>query len=624
MQDVERGTLARRSPRLNASSANLSQQMAELTPLISSSQHQQRNKFALPSPRTNSSGQTHSIRSLVLMLMVVATLAGAFVLVTHFSGNHHSWAAFYPTSSLYEYVRAASDDISPSTDELLISTETPILTSLSDSRHYDSLEQIISCPPLAGILEANSIRVIDSSRSDRTANLSSDSVTAARTTYNEALAKRLSSDRLKFLDWRTEQSKPVTMKDKLASGPFVTNSSRNADYSIQTWENVCLTFGHKGDPTLIFVGDPQRHNQIIDSILKPPVKLPYHWLPYRWHNDQGKLRTQDKPDDDWIFIPSVPSDGIGVIQRKYELPGASQIPSTFHTFEWDFNVGHQFHQQIWPMFQALHSSASYNTPNVQSLLIDNGCADPKSSMGIRHGAWKPINQFFARLVMSAAEDRVRILRQTCTDEPKWPSGVCFERLTTNDPSDQYLEKSVASPAGFGHFREVILNALQFKPDDNRAANEPLNRPLRVTIYSRQDSERRRILNIDEITKALSPYHIVRHTPNFGRRPPAEQLALYANTDLLITPHGAHMTFTFLMPKNSIIVECFAQQEGIFSWTVNFLKSTEHDHIIQAAIPRSEDIPLTNDFRAMDRDMDVNMTALCLSLKHRSIPIDYTC
>ena len=182
-------------------------------------------------------------------------------------------------------------------------------------------------------------------------------------------------------------------------------------------------------------------------------------------------------------------------------------------------------------------------------------------------------QFFARIVLQGVKDRVSVMRQSCASATL-PTGLCFERLSLNDGKDQYLDRGgVASFDSFRRFRSLILDTLQLEPPPFPAASALSSTPLRVTIYSRHDSSRRRIMNVAELTAALSPHHIVRHVPNFGQRPPHEQLALYANTDLLIAPHGAHMTFAFLLPANAIVLEAFAHEEGKFSWTVNFLKGS---------------------------------------------------
>ena len=182
-------------------------------------------------------------------------------------------------------------------------------------------------------------------------------------------------------------------------------------------------------------------------------------------------------------------------------------------------------------------------------------------------------QFFARIVLQGVRERVSVMRQSCA-VATLPTGVCFERLAFNDGKDQYLDKGgAASFDSFRRFRSLILDTLQLHPPPFPPASALRATPLRITIYSRHDSSRRRIMNVDELTAALSPHHIVRHIPNFGQRPPHEQLALYANTDVLIAPHGAHMTFAFLLPADAIVVEVFAHLEGKFSWTVNFLKGS---------------------------------------------------
>jgi capsular polysaccharide biosynthesis protein len=211
--------------------------------------------------------------------------------------------------------------------------------------------------------------------------------------------------------------------------------------------------------------------------------------------------------------------------------------------------------------------------------------------------------------------------------------------------------STKSATAFDHYRILVLRTLALNPPlfpipltaniqnsitafnsakEILEASKPAlaskaftTRPLRVTIYSRQDSSRRRITNVEEITKVLSQHHIVRHIPQFGSRPPAEQLALFAHTDILIAPHGAHMTFSFVLPINAIVIECFAHTEGKMSWMHNLWLATGKRPVEIVGIANMTE-PSTPRFRHMDRDFTVNTTQLCAHLRRFSVPVPDSC
>lgn len=63
-------------------------------------------------------------------------------------------------------------------------------------------------------------------------------------------------------------------------------------------------------------------------------------------------------------------------------------------YQWDFNVGHQFHQQVWPLYVATQpdSPQLFGSPAVTRVMVDSACRDDSSLVGVRHGAWKGINQ----------------------------------------------------------------------------------------------------------------------------------------------------------------------------------------------------------------------------------------
>ena len=504
---------------------------------------------------------------------------------------------------------------------------------------YDSCLSLLSTPPLASILAANGVRCSASDgRSGAVVDAKDERLASAIAAYEHRLRTTLSANALTFFDWQRpeqqqssnaagagDEAEPLILRmgalyasQSSASSPLnlTTSSVRNADYSISTWSNLCLSLGYPGEPMRVaLIGeDTAALQRLVDEELLNPQQQqrhPFAWMPPRYCNDQARLTVQARADDDWVWI------------------AAKEGQAAVHQLEWDFNVGHQFHQQVLPMYTAITAGQLFHRAQATLLLIDAGCADSASSLGVRHGAWKSINQFLARIAVEGVKDRVRLMRQSCEDGGRRVSaGVCFERLLLNSPADQYLDRGQGDSSfeSFRRFRALILSQLDLSPPP--FPSSPHLTPLRVTIYSRLDSARRRILNVDALVAALSPHHIVRHIPDFGSRPAHEQLALYAHTDLLIAPHGAHMTFAFLLPEQGVVAEVFAHSEGKFSWTVNFLAATRHRHLQQVGIA---DFPghtpleqLEKGLRHMDRDFHVNLTTLCTQLRSIHIPITYTC
>ena len=207
-----------------------------------------------------------------------------------------------------------------------------------------------------------------------------------------------------------------------------TFSARNEDYTVSVWSNVCLTFGGEKDPHVVFIGEAatESNQRWIDAeLLVQQHGRTFAWMPRRYCNDQARLSVRARASDDWLWI------------------AAEEGKAAFHQLEWDFNVGHQFHQQVLPMYTALTAHELFNRPAAHALLLDAGCRDAASSMGVRHGAWKLINQFLGRIAVEGVKERVAVMRQSC-DAPR-QVGLCFERLLLNDPSDQYLDRGRATP-----------------------------------------------------------------------------------------------------------------------------------------------------------------------------------
>ena len=310
-----------------------------------------------------------------------------------------------------------------------ITAITPVPSPLRAPFH-DSLASLLACPPLASILAANQLlatgetgqtTAIDAATQPKLHSLAVE--------YASSLRERLSASQLKFDDWRESDGRLTMARyyEQHSSVDLVTSSTRNTNYTISTWSNICLTFGGDKDPHLVLLGsDVEAQQRLIDTHLLTHDHQHFSWMPPRWCNDQGRLTAQAKANDDWLWIPA--EDGTAAF-HQFEVrltAGHTQLSQwtctpphlvtsarffdslgcrALHTqpavrelcagwCQWDFNVGHQFHQQVWPLFIATQSESAqlFGSPTITRAMIDSSCRDDSSSMGVRHGAWKAINQ----------------------------------------------------------------------------------------------------------------------------------------------------------------------------------------------------------------------------------------
>ena len=186
-------------------------------------------------------------------------------------------------------------------------TTTPAQSTAGPPFH-DSLASLLACPPLASILAANKLQATDESGSAVVIPLLQPSMLSLVLDYEKALKQRLSAERLTFDDWRESggNGSRLTMAQfyqQHADVDLTTGSTRNTNYTISTWSNICLTLGGDKDPHLVLLGsDMAAQQRLIDTQLLQPDHRQFSWLPPRWCNDQGRLKAQAKADDDWLWI----------------------------------------------------------------------------------------------------------------------------------------------------------------------------------------------------------------------------------------------------------------------------------------------------------------------------------
>lgn len=117
------------------------------------------------------------------------------------------------------------------------------------------------------------------------------------------------------------------------------------------------------------------------------------------------------------------------------------------------------------------------------------------------------------------------------------------------PSFRRNEGFVFSPAACNWLRERVLSNL---PEAN---NEKVSYSPYIYI-SRQDAEKRRVVNLGAVMKALAPMGFVSYTlsdMNFS-----EQVRLFSQAEVIVAPHGAGLTNMIWSKQNPIIIELFSK------------------------------------------------------------------
>ena len=486
----------------------------------------------------------------------------------------------------------------------------------SRGQFIDTIEQLRSVPVLFDMFIKNDIefdRATDTNDDDDDSATSDDAMMSAANDWNMQLQSRIAPDHLRYKD--VFETQPTMNSSSGVPKSFVSSMKYNPDYTIQTFENVCLLFRDRHQQTGIVLIGPiaQNHKLINESMQATGGRTlgPPNWIPARYRGDGAPfgLEAMEAPMPHWRYLPG----------------------TTFHQTTWDFNLGHQFHMQIMPMQRAIVHSSNYHTPKIDNVIVDRGLRIGDYERKVRYTEknqtawlefyqerWLNAHELLARTFLEQVSQQVTILRSSRDEGALRDDGICFDRLVINGEQDMYMDRQhPASHNAFADFKRNLMDVMQIKQE----TVDLTKRPLRITIYSRHDASRRRIENVPEIKAMLEPHHIVRHIKYFGTQPPVEQFAIFSQSDILIAPHGAHMTFAFMLPPGALVYETFAHTDGHFSWIPQFLRATQQKHIERIGIANMT-LALTgkSDFRHMDRDYQINTTQLCIDFEQLQIAI----
>ena len=266
------------------------------------------------SPPAASAASKRSVRFLVALLLVLGCVALLAV------GWNHSALTRTPTAVCFDGLTCVTaqrqQHTTPTTTAAAAITPTPTTTATTSPTptplpsptgppFHDSLASLLACPPLASILAANFLQSSDDSGRAVAISLHQPPLKTLVAEYEDRLNQRLSAQQLSFDDWRDSAGR-VSMAQYYAlhaGVDLVSASTRNTNYTISSWSNVCITFGGDKDPHLVLLGsDVAAQQQLIDTQLLKPDHHQFSWVPPRWCNDQGRISAQAKANDDWLWI----------------------------------------------------------------------------------------------------------------------------------------------------------------------------------------------------------------------------------------------------------------------------------------------------------------------------------
>lgn len=288
--------------------------------------------------------------------------------------------------------------------------------------------------------------------------------------------------------------------------------------------------------------------------------------------------------------------------------------TVLHQHSWMWNFAHQFHEGLWPLHMALHFGKNLNIHEFSSVLIAGGQRDDHSFYQLKTSLhyWR---QWIALLLRATLEPLKRDIALVRFD---WPAAstsriVCFKRLVLTTHVDNFMRLSQVSDLGLLRLKFLVYEMLHFRPEVSLGpfkTNE-LRRNLRIAIYPRMDSGRRRLLNHKEIAQHLKDnHHNVFTLLVFGTRPPEEQIAAYAHFDVVIAVHGANMANALFMPHHSTYVEVWPNYWDD-PWTAPYVQANSMQYISIVGKPHGDYSKLQQG--ANDADFTISISDLAQAL-----------
>lgn len=261
--------------------------------------------------------------------------------------------------------------------------------------------------------------------------------------------------------------------------------------------------------------------------------------------------------------------------------------NTTHIFPYLGNVFHHFSERVWPHFTGFQEpdNGTKWVPPVTHYYVDH----MHTWLHQAHHNMDRDTLMFQLGILGMLTPEARFLQH----EESESRPMCFERLTLTGATCGRMAPNLNFIPGIEIYREAAFK--YFGISEPEVALPP--RPLRVTLYGRSDASRRRVTNVAEVAQHLqsSVWPLLQVTfvddllkkGEFNQSLP-QVVSLMAQTDILITPHGANTWATLFMPKHSAVIEVYGPC-GPSTWLHTIVEALALKHKTEEN-PWAEKIP----------------------------------
>ena len=188
--------------------------------------------------------------------------------------------------------------------------------------------------------------------------------------------------------------------------------------------------------------------------------------------------------------------------------------------------------------------------------------------------WKYVGPTLRAIISTINLSKVKALVYDANSFSNDNTMICFDELIYR--ADIYDMSTPRLKTETVHYwRHHLNHLLQLPHAIPRARSFPgtLENPFRITVFGREDTWKRRWLNVDDFLFRID-YHApknhldVKRYKSFGNLSLYQQVVIHSQTDLLIEIHGAGLTSIMWLPFQAIIVQIAAVFPGDYFGLMN--------------------------------------------------------
>jgi hypothetical protein len=241
--------------------------------------------------------------------------------------------------------------------------------------------------------------------------------------------------------------------------------------------------------------------------------------------------------------------------------------NTTHIVPYLGNVFHHFAERVWPILTGFRDPLDKDRKSQGRFYVHR----MHTWLDQAHHSMDRNTLMFQIALLSRLGTRSQFLQHS-EDETR---PLCFERLMLSSAASGRM----SSELGLANFAPAVARYRDAAFHYFRVASPEVSlppRPLRVTLYGRGDTSRRRVTNMAEVVQYLrtsvQPPLLVTFVDEmlaqglYNQSLP-EVVSLMAQTDVYITAHGANTWATVFMPKRSAVIEIYGPC-GPATWLSN--------------------------------------------------------